>query len=152
MYPFRKCKTVWKVRLKWTSKLNVWNLFLLPKQNTTLSRNATTNTRFRLRTCQLTTEMCFSELTPEVPRQKLPLWERTEPFSIPSIIIMTEILWEQPFGLSRIFTSSFRKVFKLYIPAPPVTEKRLLKLPFFWMKGKLRLYLTTMPLLSLNPM
>ena len=65
---------------------------------------------------------------------------------------MTVILLVRPSVRSRIFTASFRKAYRSFTPAQPVTEKRSLKPHFFWMKAKLKPYLTITPLLSSNRM
>lgn len=65
---------------------------------------------------------------------------------------MTVILLVRPSVRSRIFTASFRKAYRSFTPAQPVTEKRSLKPHFFLMKAKLKPYLTITPLLSSNRM
>ena len=108
--------------------------------------------RCRLAILPATAVMPTLESMPVLPPRK-PLWsEKTVLFCTPSTMAMTVILLVRPSVRSRIFIASFRKAYRSFTPAQPVTEKRSLKPHFFWMKAKLKPYLTITPLLSSNRM
>lgn len=122
------------------------------KQITMNLRTAMQSIRCRLVILPATAVMPTLESMPVLPPRK-PLWsEKTVLFCTPSTMAMTVILLVRPSVRSRIFTASFRKAYRSFTPAQPVTEKRSLKPHFFWMKAKLKLYLTITPLLSSNRM
>lgn len=122
------------------------------KQITMNLRTAMQSIRCRLVILPATAVMPTLESMPVLPPRK-PLWsEKTVLFCTPSTMAMMVILLVRPSVRSRIFTASFRKAYRSFTPAQPVTEKRSLKPHFFWMKAKLKPYLTITPLLSSNRM